>query len=132
MDVVATEKFNISDDDSEPGLKLSKSSNVTIQSCSFQQSVGQAIVLSEMSGNVNINDCKFVNNSHYRGHGAAVHYSSNTKKCSNFEITISKCSFSYNKMKSLVYLENRLTTRSLVVLNYGTTYSCKLLIPLPL
>ena len=99
---------NISND-TEPGLKLSYSSNVTIQSCSFQQSVGQAIVLSELLGDVNINDCMFVNNSHYRGHGAAVHYSSNTRKCFNFEITISKCSFSYNKMKSLVYLENRLS-----------------------
>ena len=108
-DGCGTEKFNISDDDSEPGLKLSKSSNVTIQSCSFQHSVGQAIVLSEMLGDVSINNCMFMDNSHYRGHGTAVHYSSNTRKCSNFEITISKCSFSYNKMKSLVYLENRLS-----------------------
>ena len=60
----------------EPGLKLSYSSNIIIQNCSFQHSIGQAVVLSEVAGDVNINHCQFVYNSHYRGHGAAVHYSS--------------------------------------------------------
>ena len=92
-----------------PGLKLSCSSNVTIQNCSFQHSIGQAVVLSEVSGNVNINDCKFINNSHYRDHGAAIHYSSNnTRNSSQFVFIISNCYFSYNKIKSLLYLENRL------------------------
>ena len=94
----------------KPGLSLSYSSNVTIQNCTFQQSVGQAIVLSEMSGDVNINNCKFVNNRHYRGHGAAIHYSSstnNTINYSQFDLTIKNCNFSCNRMKSLVYLENK-------------------------
>ena len=91
----------------EPALNLSYSSNVTIQNCSFQHSVGQTIVLSEVS-DVKINDCEFVNNSYYRGHGAAIHYSSNnTSNSSQFtQIIINNCKFSSNKMKSLVYLEN--------------------------
>ena len=94
----------------KPGLSMIHSFNVTIQNCTFQQSVGQAIVLSEMSGDVNINNCKFVNNSHYRGHGAAIHYSSstnNTINYSQFVLTIKNCNFSCNRMKSLVYLENK-------------------------
>ena len=94
----------------KPGLSLSYSSNGTIQNCTFQQSVGQAILLLQMSGDVNINNCKFVNNRHYRGHGAAIHYSSstnNTINYSQFVLTINKCNFSYNKMKSLVCLENK-------------------------
>ena len=93
----------------KPVLLLSNSSNVTIQNCFFQHSVGQSIVLSEVSGDVNINNCKFVNNSHYRDHGAALHYSSkNTRNPSQLVLTINNCHFSDNKMKSLVYLENRL------------------------
>ena len=103
-----------------PGLSLSYSSNVTIQNCTFQQSVGQAIVLSEMSGDVNINNCKFVNNNRYRGHGAAIHYSSstnNTINYSQFVLTIKNCKFLYNRMKSLVYLENK---HSKIILNNST------------
>ena len=48
----------------EPGLKLSYSSNVTIKNCSFQHSVGQGVVLSEVLGNVNMIGSNFVNNSH--------------------------------------------------------------------
>ena len=94
----------------KPGLTLSYLFNVTIQNCTFQQLVGQGVVLSDMSGDVNINNCKFVNNCHYRGHGAAIHYSSstnNTINYSQFVLTIKNCNFSYNKMKSLVYLENK-------------------------
>ena len=104
----------------KPGLSLSYSSNVTIQNCTFQQWVGQAIVLSEMSGDVNINKCEFVNNNHYRGHGAAIHYSSstnNTINYSQFVLTIKNCNFSYNIMKSLVYLENK---HNKIILNNST------------
>ena len=52
------------DNNTKAGLKLNYSSNVTIQHCSFQHSIGQAVVLSEMSGDVNISHSKFVNNNH--------------------------------------------------------------------
>ena len=91
----------------KPGLKFSNSSDVTISYCSFQDFVGQIIVMSKISGNVNITDCKFANNIRYRGHGGAIHFSSDdTKNSLQFVITISNCNFSFNKMKSIVYLDN--------------------------
>ena len=59
---------------SEVGIKMNFSSNLTIENCTFQHSIGQVLALSEVSGDVNINNCNFVNNKHYRGHGAAIHY----------------------------------------------------------
>ena len=88
----------------EPGLKLRESSNITIQNCSFQHSIGQAVVL---TGDVKINHCKFVNNTHYRGHGAAVHYSSTNSKAFQHVLVIYGCNFTYNKLaESLVYIES--------------------------
>ena len=93
------------DDPTEPALKLSNSSNINIKNCFFQYSKGQALLLSEITGDVNIDHCEFVHNSHYRGHGAAIHYSSsNVSNGSVF--MISDCNFAYNSAKSLVYTEN--------------------------
>ena len=90
----------------EPGVKLYNISNVTIQNCSFLHSVGQAVVLSEISGDVNIYNCKFTNNSNYNSYGAALHYLSiNAKNC---VLTINNCSFTNNSHStSLVYIENK-------------------------
>ena len=55
--------INIRDDHIvDPVLQLINSSIITIQNCSFQQSVGQAVVLSGMSGDKNINYCNFLYN----------------------------------------------------------------------
>ena len=64
-----------------------------------------------MSGDVNINYRNFVNNSHYRGHGAAIHYSYmyNAKQSSHdqFVLAINNCTFTNNKHnRSLVYIDN--------------------------
>ena len=100
----------------EPGLKLSCSSNITIKNCSFQHSIGQAVVLSEVTGDININHCQFVYNSHYRGHGAAVHYlSSNVTNHLQLVFTISNCNFTSNKGKSLVYINNRISEHAVNV-----------------
>ena len=90
----------------EPGVKLYNTSNVTIQNCSFLHSVGQAVVLSEISGDVNINNCKFGKNSNYNSDGAAIHYLSvNAKKS---VLKINNCSFTNNSnATSLVYIENK-------------------------
>ena len=91
----------------EPGLQLRHSSNITIQNCSFQHSIGQAVVLSEILGDVNINHCHFVYNSHYQGHGAAVN---NIISHPQHSFKINNCSFTYNKgAKSLVYIENKIS-----------------------
>ena len=93
----------------EPGLKLSYSSNITIQNCSFQHSIGQAVVLLELTGDVNINHCQFVYNNHYRGHGAAVHYlSNNVTNHHQLLFKINSCNFTDNgPAKSLIYIENK-------------------------
>ena len=104
----------------EPGLKFSYSSNVIIQNCFFQHLLGQAVMLLEMSGNVNVCDCKFINNSNYIGHGAALQYSSNDKRISNsfrYVLTINGCNFSYNTMNSLIYFENALNFVEAIIIN---------------
>ena len=81
-------------------LKLNDHSNITIQNCSFQHSLGQALVLSEVSGDVSINNCNFVNNSHCKDHGTAIHYYSNKTNnfTSGFIFNIESCKFSNNKI----------------------------------
>ena len=114
-----------------PGLKLSNSSNVTIQNCCFQHSVGQAVVLSEASGDVNITNCKFANNVDYGGHGAAIHYSSDNARKSQFVFIINNCNFTSNGYtKSVVYIENKLFESHKIMFNYSIfwnnqgTYIC--------
>ena len=87
------------------GLEFYNSSNVTIHNCTFQQSVGQAIVLSKVSGDIQISHCNFVNNSQYKGHGSAIHYSPaiDTAYC---KLTINNCNFTHNKGDmSIVHVE---------------------------
>ena len=107
----------------EPGLKLSYSSNIIIQNCSFQYSIGQAVSLSEVTGDVNINHCQFVYNSHYRGHGAAIHYSSsNVTNHLQPLLTFNNCNFTNNGgAKSLVYIESRISEHA----DNVTLYHCK-------
>ena len=90
-----------------PGLKFSYSSNVSIQNCTFQRLLGQAMKLRGVLGDVTICDCKFTNNNDYMGHGAAIQFSSNdTRNSFQYVLTISRCNFSYNAMNSLIYFEN--------------------------
>ena len=101
-----------SSDNTAQALKLKYSSNITILNCSFQHSKGQAVVLSDCTGDVNINHCRFVNNSHYRGHGAAISYSSNNIIIYPipFLFQICNCNFTYNEgSESLVHIENNMT-----------------------
>ena len=99
---------NINHHNIEPGLKLSNSSNITIENCIFQHSKGQAVLLSEVSGDVNINHCNFIHNNRYKGHGAAIHYSSSNVTTSH-QLSVFTCNFTYNNAKSLVYIENRIS-----------------------
>ena len=105
------------DDHTEPVLKLNNSSNITIDNCSFQYSKGQTVLLSKVSGDVNIDHCNFVHNNHYRGHGAAIHYSSsNVTNCHQLAVfTIIGCNFAYNNAKSLVYIENTISRQNVTI-----------------
>ena len=93
--------------DRKPVIELYNSSNIIVQNCSFQHSVTQAIALSEMSGNVIINSCKFLFNS-FKEHGTAIHYLTNNKyRHSKFQFTVTNCNFTHNGMasdKSIVYI----------------------------
>ena len=112
------------DANAKPVLRLRHSSNITIQNCSFQHSIGQAVVLEEISGGVNINHCQFVYNSHYRGHGAAVHYSNKLRNHTQPLLTVCNCKFNYNKdSKSLVYIISRISPHNKLNINIVFHYS---------
>ena len=89
----------------DPVLKFFNSSNIVIDNCSFQHSIGQAVVISGVSGNISIAYCNFASNEQYEGHGIAIHYSSiNTPLNPSLSFTITNCKFLYNKnAKSVVY-----------------------------
>ena len=110
----------------KPVLKFSYPSNITIQNCSFQHSTGQAVVLSEVLGDANINHCNFAYNSHYRGHGAALHYSSYASKHSSLVFIINNCNFTHNKhAKSYIYINKRSNEYNYVTLSNSTFLSNK-------
>ena len=73
---------------------------------------------------MNIEHCKFINNSRYRGHGAAIYIycsSNNTMKASQIIFTINNCNFTNNKnIKSLVYGEKKCHK---IIFN-NSTFSC--------
>ena len=114
----------IDDTYAKPGLNFSYSSNIAIRDCIFQHSIGQAVVLEEVSGYININHCQFVYNNHYRGHGAAVHYLTNiVTNHPQSLFTISNCNFSYNRgAKSLVYIENRISQHNSNINLYSSKF----------
>ena len=108
----------------EPGLALSYSTNIIINNCLFQHSKGQAVLLSAVSGNVSIVNCRFTHNSQYRGHGAAIHYSSGyLTNCPQLSFIISDCNFTYNKhAESLVYIENRIPECNSNIVFYSSRF----------
>ena len=98
---VIIENANIS----HPVLQLINSSNITIKNCLFQHSIGQAIAISQMTGDVNISHCNFLSNNYYEGHGSAIYYSSNDISTSSLIFMITSSNFKHNKgAKSLIYL----------------------------
>ena len=117
--------------DSTPAIKLYNSSDISIQSCSFQNSVTQSIALSEISGNVTINGCTFAFSNYYEGHGVAIHYLSKLQQRSKLQLTISNCNFTHIGVvdsQSVVYigpLSNKITeniffTNCVFLNNHGT------------
>ena len=82
--------------DSKPVIELHNSSDIIIQNCTFQHSVTQALVFSEVSGDVTINNCKFAFNNKSAGHGIALYYASTMIHDSKLQFTISNCNFIQN------------------------------------
>ena len=107
----------------EPGLALRYSTNITIRNCFFQYSKGQAVLLSAVSGNVRISNCNFTHNSQYRGHGAAIHFSSsNLTNCPQLAFTISDCNFTYNNAKSSVYIQNKIPECNNIIVFHSSKF----------
>ena len=80
-------------------LSISNCSNITIQTCSFQYSEGQIINITDGSRDIHINDCKFVSNKNYKGHGMAI-----LSQSSSF--TVNNCYFSSNEGgRSVIYFK---------------------------
>ena len=85
-----------------PVLGFKKSAEVTIQDCFFNHSMGQSIVLSTVSGDTKIINCKF-KYSIYKGHGTAVNYDKG--KGYPLKLAISNCEFAhYHTVQSVVYI----------------------------
>ena len=84
-----------------PVLHIDRCNNVRIQRCYFQYSMEKVVYLENASGYVNFNNCKFVNNTLYRGHGAAIYYESDDDAFNEF--IISNCNFSSTKGKGVLY-----------------------------
>ena len=84
-----------------PVIKLEKSSAIAIKNCSFQHLMGQAVMLNEVSGDVSIDYCMFVNN---RGHDSVMFYLSAS---STVKLSITNGNFKSNKgYESIAYLKS--------------------------
>ena len=91
-----------------PVIEFYKSTNISVQNCTFQHSIGQAVTLSDVSGNVKINHCSFQHNKHYKGHGTAVYFSSsNNQNITQQTFTISNSNFTKNEgTNSIIYTDH--------------------------
>ena len=90
-----------------PGVKFYNSSNIFIKDSSFHRSRQQAVVLSNMLGNVYMNNCQFTNNKYHKGHGAAIYYTSSPEQSTQVQLVINNCNFTFNRpAESVVYIDN--------------------------
>ena len=101
----------------EIGLYVHNSSNIIFQNCTFQNSFGQSVVLSEVLGYVNINNCKFRHNNYYNNHGTAIHCSSNNN--AQLVFIINNCTFDYNEGVSIVYFYQLGSLQKYLILQYS-------------
>ena len=85
-----------------PVIKLENSSAIAIKSCSFQHLVGQAVMLTEISGDVSIDYCMFINTRGYQDSVMFYSLASSTVK-----LSITNSNFKNNKgYESIVYLKS--------------------------
>ena len=97
-----------SDNDNDlvvPAITFENTSNVMIKNCTFQHSLGQAVVLTEISGDVIIDNCIFVNNTNYSGHGTVIYYSSEDMYAINLSIINSRFQSNIGA-SSIIYLKS--------------------------
>ena len=98
-----------------PVIYLQNTGQITIRKCTFQHSMGIAILIAR-TDIVTISHCNFMNNNHYSDHGVAIH--GKLEKSSN--INIYHCIFSNNgEAKSVVYFFNP-TSPTILSINTAT------------
>ena len=99
-------------------LYMYNSSDIVFHNCTLRNSLGQSIVLSQVSGSVSINNCNFTHahNNHYKSHGTAIHYSSKLNDDIQLVFTINNCIFDYNEGASIVYLYQTGTSQKYLLL----------------
>ena len=102
-----------------PRITFSDASKITVRNCSFQNSVGQAISMVNVSEHVNIDCCKFIHNSGNQN-AMLIYYSPGSTNNNNNAnvLTITNCHFSDNEytQSGLIFLEPSKTKSDNVVL----------------
>ena len=89
-----------------PGIEFYSLSEVTLQNCYFYNSTGPAVVLSNISGIVYIENCHFTHTNKYRGHGVALYYFSSTNNHNQTMIVIDNSRFAFHRTaSSMVYID---------------------------
>ena len=97
--------FNRCSPTKNPGIQFYNTSDIAIQGCSFHHSTGKALAFSKVSGNVFVNNCQFSHNQYFRGHGAAIYYTSYHEL--GPQLVINNSIFTFNgPAKSAVYIDN--------------------------
>ena len=100
-----------------PAIGFYNSSTIEICNCSFYNSTGQAVVLSKVSANVYINNCKFTENNQFKGHGVALLISL-PEQLVHLNVFITNCDFSFNgPTKSIVYFNGTPNYNALTLQN---------------
>ena len=99
--------FKNGSDITYPVIKLDKTSAIAIKNCFFQHSEGQVVMMTEVSRDVIIDNCSFVNNTKYQGQGSVIHYVSENVVSSITKMSITNSNFKYNTgASSIVYLNS--------------------------
>ena len=85
-------------------IGISWSCGIMIEECTFQYSLGKVLSLVDVTQNINISNCSFMNSNGYSNHGAAIYYSLDYYTNFSHIMTINNCNFSYNdNAKSIIY-----------------------------
>ena len=91
-----------------PVIRQFNSSNILIKNCIFQHSMGQAVALYEMSGDAMVENCNFLSNKQYRGHGTTIYYY--CSHTSAHQLMFTNCIFFSNEGgKSVTYFQQSST-----------------------
>jgi len=88
-----------------PGIEFYNTSNISFQRCSFHRFKSRGISISEMYGNVHINNCIFTH-IEYTNHGTVIHYLASAHSHTEPKLIIQNCKFTLNRaIQSIIYID---------------------------